>query len=151
MTRQEALHELYTIFGYGFYNERVDEALNMAIEALKQLSLPKIIIRQGEQEPCDKRTDKRTETHACDCISRQDAIEALDQDVMGGLNYRRILRLLPSADRPTGHWIDTQVDSVGLAHHCICSICGEEPAAWSSVNKFDFCPNCGADMRERSE
>lgn len=36
MTRQEALHELYTIFGYGFYNERVDEALNMAIKALEQ-------------------------------------------------------------------------------------------------------------------
>ena len=35
MTRQEALHELHTIFGYGFYNERVDEALNMAIEALE--------------------------------------------------------------------------------------------------------------------
>lgn len=36
MTRQEALHELYTIFGYGFYNKRVDEALKMAIKALEQ-------------------------------------------------------------------------------------------------------------------
>lgn len=33
------------------YSEEVEEALNMAIAALKQLSLPKIIIRQGEQEP----------------------------------------------------------------------------------------------------
>lgn len=36
MTREEAIHELSTIFGYGFYNERVDEALNMAIDALEQ-------------------------------------------------------------------------------------------------------------------
>lgn len=36
MTKEEALHELNDIFGYGFYNERVDEALNMAIEALEQ-------------------------------------------------------------------------------------------------------------------
>lgn len=36
MTREEAVHELSTIFGYGFYNERVDEALNMAIKALEQ-------------------------------------------------------------------------------------------------------------------
>lgn len=54
MTRQEALHELYTIFGYGFYNERVDEALNMAIKSL-------------EQKPSE------------DCISRQAAIDALKE------------------------------------------------------------------------
>lgn len=36
MNKQEAIHELSTIFGYGFYNERVDEALNMAIQALEQ-------------------------------------------------------------------------------------------------------------------
>ena len=46
---------------------------------------------------------ERKERGMSDLISRQDAIEALDQDVMGGLNYRRILRLLPSADRPK--WI----------------------------------------------
>ena len=36
------------------------DAFNMAIEALSE----------------NKRTIKCTETHACDCISRQDAIEA---------------------------------------------------------------------------
>lgn len=35
MTRQEAIHELEDIFSYGFYNPKVDEAVSMAIEALK--------------------------------------------------------------------------------------------------------------------
>ena len=133
MTREEAIKGLKVLRkDFSGYKPN-EEMFDMAIEAL-------------QQEPCDKRTDKHTETHACDCISRQDAIEAvasrdetngtvkvftgrqvneilaglpsktdgdlisrkeaieaLDQDVMGGLNYRRILRLLPSADRPK--WI----------------------------------------------
>ena len=39
-----------------------------------------------------------------DLINRQDAIDALSEDIMGGLNYRRILQSLPSADKLTG-WI----------------------------------------------
>ena len=83
MTRSEAAKICQSIkfmMDKDDYSEEVEEALDMAIAALKQLSLPKIIIRQGEQEPCDKRTDKRTETHACDLISREDAIEALEQE-----------------------------------------------------------------------
>lgn len=39
-----------------------------------------------------------------DLISRQAAIDALDKDPMGGLNYNRILNNLPSAQK-TGKWI----------------------------------------------
>jgi len=74
MTRQEAIKGLKVLRrDFSGYKPN-EEMFDIAIQAL-------------EQEPCD------------DCISRQAAIEALDQDVMGGLNYRRILRLLPSADR----------------------------------------------------
>ena len=179
------------------------EALNMAIAALKQLSLPKIIIRQGEQEPCEyKRTDKHTGTHACDCISRQDAIEAvasrdetngtvkvftgrqvneilaglpsktdgdlisrkdaieaLDQDVMGGLNYRRILRLLPSTDRPKGQWVDDDEQQILMKKFIekgenwkVCNICGagmRVGAKYDTDEQYhdffhNFCPNCGS-------
>lgn len=69
MTRQEA-KEIIGAMSWELYNQEVSdektiEALNMAIEALKQLSLPKIIIKQGEQEQRE------------DLISRQDAIDAL--------------------------------------------------------------------------
>lgn len=33
-----------------------------------------------------------------DLIRRQDAIDAIDKDIMGGLNYKRILREVPSAE-----------------------------------------------------
>lgn len=56
MTRQEAIYELSNIFAFGFYNDRVDEAANMAIKAL-------------EQEP--------TAEYSSDVISRQDAIDAV--------------------------------------------------------------------------
>ena len=36
MTREEAIHELEDIFSFGFYNSKVDEAVSMAIEALKR-------------------------------------------------------------------------------------------------------------------
>ena len=39
-----------------------------------------------------------------DLIERQAAIDALGKDVMGGLNYKRILNSLPSA-QPEQRWI----------------------------------------------
>lgn len=35
MTKQEAIHELSTIFGFGFYNEKV-EVRNMTIKAMSK-------------------------------------------------------------------------------------------------------------------
>lgn len=37
-----------------------------------------------------------------DLIRRQDAIDAIDKDIMGGLNYRSILERLPSAEPKCG-------------------------------------------------
>ena len=44
-----------------------EDALNMAIEALKAQEVPSV-------QP-EKRTEERTETHACDLISREVAID----------------------------------------------------------------------------
>lgn len=71
MTRSEAAkicQSIIFLMDKEDYSEAVEEALNMAIATLKQLSLPKIIIRQGEQEP--------TAEYSSDVISRQAAIDA---------------------------------------------------------------------------
>lgn len=106
MTRAKAAQicqAIKFILGREDYSEEVEEALNMAIAALKQLSLPKIIIRQGEQEPCEyKRTDKRTETHACDCISRQAAINDIEKNAYRHTYLEQIIDIvsaLPSAQQ----------------------------------------------------
>lgn len=51
--------------------------------------------------------------------------------------------------RPQGEWSITDTDDGcgGESPHLICSVCKTEPLAWSSKRFFNFCPNCGADMR----
>lgn len=74
-----------------------------------------------------------------DCISRQAAIDALDKDPMGGLNYNRILNNI--LNNLTGKWIKDEFGSR-------CSNCG----LYAYRDKFDrpwesdFCPICGARM-----
>jgi len=52
------------------------------------------------------------------------------------------LSMLPSArsERPKGKWIDKSGGIDGAWNYC--SVCGEQ-----AIDLFDFCPNCGADMR----
>lgn len=177
MTREEALHELYTIFGYGFYNERVDEALNMAIKALEQ---------EGTLQ-------NLTKPNKSDLISRQAAIDAfdgvkVDEKTEYDIGYNdgidlavSKLSVLPSAqpftseqiqtmqeleaaqvekafelgkaDRPTGHWI-VKKGRLFESDFGICSACGNY-LTFSRVNAglgdANFCPNCGADMRGGEE
>lgn len=60
------------------------------------------------------------------------------------------LESLHAADvRPTmrGKWEDT-MQSCHDSPHVKCSVCGEY--YWRYFNKLNFCPNCGADMREES-
>lgn len=46
--------------------------------------------------------------------------------------------------RPQGEWKETDFPESAL---CECSVCGFDLGAYS----FNFCPNCGADMRNGSE
>ena len=50
-------------------------------------------------------------------------------------------------ERKTGEWIYTP-NIIGLSEYegITCSICGED-----SIGDFNFCPNCGADMRGKEE
>ena len=60
------------------------------------------------------------------------------------LKVRRAIRLLPSADRPQGEWIEQEIDD--YHHYWECSECGMGVGLDDVRN---FCPNCGARM-ERS-
>lgn len=91
-----------------------------------------------------------------DLISRQDAIDEIGNDIMGGLNYRRILLGLPSAQRK-GKWLKLYTGNYK------CSACG---CWWCFTDDFDsneeseirfymhlledfkYCPSCGAQMEK---
>lgn len=144
MTREEAIKRL------NWVREQIDEkpihythqALDMAIKALSETH------------------DKRIETHECDYISRQAAIDALgeepevrsDNDQYDqydlGLNNQwwddvnAIKALTPEQpEQQKGKWIDDTY----------CSICGwaneVESGFIGSVKGFNFCPNCGKGMQ----
>ena len=112
------------------YSDEVETAIHMAINALTA---------QPETH------EKRTETHACDCISRQAAIDALD--CINGVE--EVLRALPSAQpQRTGRW----------RHYegwLTCSKCGAEYyddiIEYCGDNVPRFCPDCGASMTEKAE
>lgn len=46
--------------------------------------------------------------------------------------------------RKKGKWIDKSDGIEGAWNYC--SVCGEQ-----AIDLYDFCPNCGADMREGEE
>ena len=103
-----------------------------------------------EKQP-EKRTQERTETHACDCISRQAAIDAINRAETKEA-ARWSVEELPSAQptiepRAKGHWVPQKGGG------CYCSECEEyaldrTDGRYVSVSVMsNFCPNCGADMR----
>lgn len=87
-------------------------------------------------------------------ISREQAIEYATQAHISGCVQQRIVDLLKSVptveSRPKGKWIDFK-----------CSECDFEPiikpieidltSEPRLKNTYNFCPNCGADMRGEEE
>ena len=91
-----------------------------------------------------------------DLIDRQAAIATLDkrfdsipmEHTTEILQLRKDLRELPSAqpERKTGRWISVTNGRGG--HEC--DLCHNYAPAWQTGEErlTDFCPNCGAYMRE---
>ena len=71
------------------------------------------------------------------------AEEELTEDFKDGvLTVLEMLKTAPTADvreNVRGEWIDNGIDPGAWN---FCSVCGEQ-----SIDLYDFCPNCGADMR----
>ena len=104
--------------------------------------------------------EKRTETHACDLISRQAAIDALDEiesEVADGYGYqyekwRKYFCGLPPAqpERPKGKWNTYYHSDTEFTYSCnSCGYSAPYQVLGGEVvqKKWNFCPNCGADMR----
>ena len=90
-----------------------------------------------------------------DFISRKAAIiivcdDACDDCPDGGCDIYRRLKRLPAADvRPVvrGKWVQDQNNK----DYFSCSCCHEEIMEFPSdmgYTHYDYCPNCGADLRE---
>lgn len=154
ISRQAAIDALAKFVPYAICDESTESYTNGLTDAYN------LICQLPSAQP--KRTEKRTETHACDCISRQAAIDALDkrfdsipmEQTTEILLLRKDLRNLPSAQpqRMRGKWTYGE-DEYGIdGYHC--DKCGFF-VPWDYTHKFinfikdyHFCPNCGARMDE---
>ena len=64
------------------------------------------------------------------------------QDIAGALSCIPVADVKPIV---RGKWKDA-VQGAYDSPHVLCSICGEY--FWRYFKNFDFCPNCGANMKE---
>ena len=98
-----------------------------------------------------------------DSISRQAAIRWVKTecnpygkptlDFESGKKVIEHLEQMPSADRPQGEWVDAEIplESGDTMPIQVCNLCKTfYPLAYTGGG-HRFCPNCGADMRERED
>lgn len=121
-----------------YFNKKVSE---MEIETKYKMELLGMVTALGcayEKEMSDLSETKRDSS---DTISRQAAIDALKRaealtKAFGYHNVIDTIRELPSAEPRKGKWVRNIHDKI------ICNQCG-----MFGNNEWNFCPNCGADMR----
>lgn len=86
-----------------------------------------------------------------DLISRQDAIEAVEQAIFNHDSAIMRITELPSADRPTGEWIiHDEVKNIYGGIYIECSECGTRFVT-QTLEDEHFCRNCGAKMFKGGE
>ena len=81
-----------------------------------------------------------------DLISRQavlDALDLLDKDWRNVMAYK--VEKIPSAEQKKGKWINEPYEKGLYVHRC--SNCLKASGIGGGDLWFNFCPNCGADMR----
>ena len=95
----------------------------------------------------------KEQTMSKDTIYREDAIKAVKSSIEDGwgrispVDACQNIRCLPSADRPSGEWIDFGLGRGTHIYYCTnCERQIEVPLAQGN-SKYGFCPNCGARMK----
>ena len=131
MTNDEAIKILQGIdrlIGDDFYSDTIDEAIELAIEALE----------------CESSKDGTLKVKVEDA-TKVGRILVSDDKHRGGLYYpdedESQSKIIVHVDRPKGKWND-----IGGVIRWGCSLCH-----YAYDQKFNFCPNCGADMRGENE
>mgnify|MGYP007115372865 CR=1 FL=1 len=134
MTLEEAIKSLKKL--KSFHNGSYGTAIDEAIKAL-------------EQHPCE------------DCISREEVISEIDRYIDKAqstgtrddfISFQElVVKQLPSVTptRTKGKWIQTKDECDGVNFYDFsfeCTKCGKEQSF-----KSNYCPNCGAYMRESGD
>lgn len=148
MTREEAKRILIECRDDELY-PHITEALDMAIEALKQEPTDDATLKDifcmgcecKEQEPCT------------DAVSRQAIYDELEkwewQELYLPIHFKEnIVDVLPPVEptRPKGKWRAIYQGDEIIDYRC--SECEFGSTFGKSTYRMNYCPHCGADMRE---
>ena len=139
MTREEAVIILDGFKNNPLFNEQHFEALDMAISALSEIKRNWIPI--SERLPSAENDGDLISRQAVENITWEEPSYSDPLNVL--TEVREKVRALPSVenkgeDRPKGHWIYWS----NSPFRWECDKCGD-----LFKTDFNFCPNCGADMR----
>lgn len=117
---------------------QIDEK-TMEAQTRKPTDFPAV---EPQPEPCEDTISRQSAIQAAECIVDHHAITPY-QTMRSAMDHlQRILRGMPSAqpERIKGRWAVTPV-------YIKCSECGE---CYPLIPQ-NFCPHCGADMREDTD
>ena len=165
MTKKEAIGELKLFKGHTF--TKTEEALDMAIEALKQESRKDEVILTKEEygklvssefdngyaKGFREALDQEPST---DAVSRQAVIDIFGSkgefDWVLNCAVEKIKELPPvTPTRVKAHWIKSESkEGYYKCSKCLCEHNDPETGKWHEIFDFKYplCPICGADMRE---
>ena len=148
MTNEEAIRMLV----------RLKERINFEVtDAQKKMDALNLAIEALEQQPRDNNwkfyydhgyAQAKRDLLCEDCISRADVLALAEKGTLvSNGNYKSVCKAindLPSVQPtiPKGKWIGEE--SLDGSIRYMCDNCKE----FEYVDYYDFCPNCGADMRE---
>ena len=132
--------------------------LNRIIKALEKTDVPDINDGELISRQPEKRTEERTKTHACYCISQKAAIDAIqrlnipeDMCVFEIKSHILVaIATLPPVEpeRKPGKWLLKIEDW----NRWTCSECGFSTRTDIHVTLgYDYCPKCGAPMEVKDE
>ena len=148
MTREEAIKVLLEEWkcidrNDGINCDRKCESCDLVMDSFVLKDAYNTAIKALEQEPCE------------DAISRKAVLKVIDgwyEQNRDTENIEDLLILIVymSSVQPSrkGHWIKENPFSLS-----VCSECGNNAFGYHGFDetRTDFCPHCGADMRERRE
>ena len=90
-------------------------------------------------------TDERTTKEAHDIGYGEGILYTLDL-------YKKRKELGTDTETKHGHWVHEFPNVGHLTHYYLCSVCRTE---WNAIDnemeRFDYCPSCGARMDEPDE
>lgn len=124
------------------YRQAAIDALDKRFNSIPMEQTTEILLlRKDLRNLPSAQPEERAETHSCDCISRQAAIEVAKQywykpDIAGALAE------LPSAQtkQKVGHWIDNHNGTIS------CSYCHVWFYKNDRYSYMRYCPYCNAKM-----